>query len=383
MIVFTINSPTHTEVITMQVPFLDLKAQYAQIKDQVQPALIDVMENTAFAGGSFVAEFEKNFADYCQCKHAIGVGSGTEALWVALVAMGVKPGDEVITAANTFIATAEAISFAGATPVFVDVEEHSYNLDPVQVEAAITDKTKVIIPVHLYGQIASMDPVLAIAKKHGLRVLEDASQSHGATSSERRAGSIADAGCFSFYPGKNLGAYGEAGAITTNDDELAATMRRFRDHGQAKKYYHDMVGWNARMDGFQGAVLDIKLNYLPEWTKARQAHAAQYNQLLAEHAGIQIPSVSAGNEHVYHIYAIRTQNRDQVMQALAEKGVASGIHYPIPLHLQTAYADLGYKQGQFPVAERCAAEQISLPMYAELTEAQIAYVAEQLKYIVA
>ena len=368
--------------MTMQVPFLDLKAQYAQIKDQVTPALQAVMENTAFAGGPFVSQFEQNFADYCQCKHAIGVGNGTEALWVALIAMGVKAGDEVITAANTFIATAEAISFTGAKPVFVDVEEHSYNLDPAQLEAAITDKTKVIIPVHLYGQIANMDPVLAIAKKYSLRVLEDASQSHGALSQDRRAGSIADAGCFSFYPGKNLGAYGEAGAVTTNNDELAATMRRFRDHGQAKKYYHDMIGWNARMDGFQGAVLDIKLKYLPDWTAARQAHAAQYNTLLADNANISTPQVSSGNQHVYHIYAVRVQEREKVMKALADKGIASGIHYPIPLHLQTAYAHLGYQLGQFPIAERCAVEQISLPMYPELSDAQISYVAEQLQLIV-
>lgn len=367
----------------MQVPFLDLKAQYAQIKDQVIPALEDVMEHTAFAGGSFVSQFEQNFAQYCDCKHAIGVGNGTEALWVALLAMDIKAGDEVITAANTFIATAEAISFTGATPVFVDVEEHSYNLDPAQIEAAITDKTKAIIPVHLYGQIANIDPILAIAKKHGLRVLEDASQAHGAKAQNRLAGSIADAGCFSFYPGKNLGAYGEAGAVTTNDDELAATMRRFRDHGQAQKYYHDVVGWNARMDGFQGAVLDVKLKYLAAWTAARQAHAAQYNSLLAANPKIQTPKVSDGHEHVYHIYAIRVQERDAVMQALADRGIASGIHYPIPLHLQKAYAHLGYQAGQFPIAERCAAEQISLPMYAELSEAQIAYVAEQLNEIVA
>jgi len=364
----------------MNVPFLDLKAQYASIKDEIAPALQAVMDNTAFAGGSFVAGFEKNFASYCQCKHAIGVGNGTEALWVALLAMGVKAGDEVITSANTFIATAEAISFTGATPVFVDVEEHSYNIDPAQIEAAITEKTKVIIPVHLYGQMADMQPIMDIAKKHGLYVLEDASQSHGAEYHSQRAGSIADAGCFSFYPGKNLGAYGEAGAVTTNNDELAATMRRFRDHGQAKKYYHDMIGWNARMDGFQGAVLDVKLKHLPEWTQARQDHAAQYNALLADTAGISCPQVAAhNNQHVYHIYAVRIAEREAVMASLQSKGVASGIHYPIPLHLQEAYKDLGYQKGQFPIAERCAQQQVSLPMFAELSEDQVSYVAETLK----
>lgn len=367
----------------MPVPFLDLKAQYQSIREEIQKALQDVLDNTAFAGGKFVAEFEEGFAPYCQSKHAIGVGNGTEALWVALLAMGIQPGDEVITAANTFIATAEAISFCGARPVFVDVEPDTYNLDPTKLEAAITSKTKAIIPVHLFGQMADMDPILEIAKAHNLLVLEDASQAHGAEYKGKRAGSMGHAGSFSFYPGKNLGAYGEAGAVVTSDDAMAQTMRQFRDHGQSKKYYHDMVGWNARMDGFQGAVLHVKMGHIENWTESRRTNARRYAEQLADVKGVILPVEKDEARHVYHVYAIRVEKRDELMAFLNEKGIGCGIHYPVPLHLQKAYADLGYKNGDFPVAEESASQFVSLPMFPELTEAQVAETADAVKQFLA
>jgi dTDP-4-amino-4,6-dideoxygalactose transaminase len=292
----------------------------------------------------------------------------------------VGPGDEVITVPDTFIATAEAISVCGGRPVFVDIEEPTYNMDPARLEAAITPRTKAIIPVHLFGQMADMDPIMAIAHKHGLRVIEDACQAHGARYKERRAGSIGDAGCFSFYPGKNLGAYGEAGAVVTNDDEIADRIRMFRDHGQQKKYHHAMVGWNARMDGFQGAVLTVKLKYIDSWNVSRRENAATYGRFLADGADGLIPPVEADYAtHIYHIYAVRVKDRDTLMDALGKKGISTGIHYPIPLHLTGAYRSLGYKEGDFPVAERCAAEFVSLPMFPELTSEQIHYVADAIK----
>jgi dTDP-4-amino-4,6-dideoxygalactose transaminase len=363
----------------MNVPFLDLKAQYKTIKDEIHSAISEVMENTAFAGGPFVAKFEKEFASFCNCKHAIGVGNGTDALWLSLIALGVGPGDEVITVPNTFIATAEAITYCGAQPVFVDVDEMTYNMNPNLLEAAITPKTKAIIPVHLFGQVADMDPIIAIAKERGLYVIEDACQAHGAEYNGRKAGTMGNTGCFSFYPGKNLGAYGEAGAVVTNDDTLAEKMRTFRDHGQAKKYYHRMIGWNARMDGIQGAVLSVKLKYLSDWNEARRKHAQEYNDLLTSLSDVVKPREADYAKHVYHIYAIRIKQRDQIMTKLAEKGVSFGIHYPVPIHLQDAYSFLNLGQGNFPVAEKCASEFLSLPMYAELTEDQIAYVVDVLK----
>jgi dTDP-4-amino-4,6-dideoxygalactose transaminase len=363
----------------MQVPFLDLKAQYRAIKDEIHAAVSDVMENTAFAGGPFVAKFEKDFAAFCDCKQAIGVGNGTDALWMSLLAFGVGPGDEVITVPNTFIATAEAISYCGATPVFVDVEEVTNNMNPRLLEAAITKKTKAIIPVHLFGQPADMDPILAIARERGLYVIEDACQAHGAQYKGRKAGSMGDTGCFSFYPGKNLGAYGEAGAVVTNDDAIAEKMRMFRDHGQAKKYYHAMIGWNARMDGIQGAVLGVKLKYLTDWNESRRRHAREYTRLLSSVEDIIKPSEADYARHVYHIYAIRSKERDRLMASLVEKGISCNIHYPVPVHLQDAYGALGLGRGSFPMAETCAAEYLSLPMYPELTSEQIAWVADQVK----
>ena len=349
------------------------------MKEEIHVAIQQVLDATAFAGGPFVTRFEKEFAAFCGTKHAVGVGSGTDALWAALVAAGVGRGDEVITVPDTFIATAEAVSFCGARPVFVDIEETTYNMDPAKLEAAITSKTKAIIPVHLFGQMADMDPIMEIARKRRLYVIEDAAQAHGAEYSGKKAGSVGDAGCFSFYPGKNLGAYGEAGAVVTNNDELVDKMRMLRDHGQPRKYYHDLVGWNARMDGLQGAVLSAKLKHIDTWNEARRRNARLYNELLASGNGVILPKEAESAKHVYHIYAIRVRNRDAAMAALGQKDIATGIHYPVPLHLTGAYRSLGYKAGDFPVAERCANEFVSLPMYPELTEEQIKYVAEEIK----
>jgi dTDP-4-amino-4,6-dideoxygalactose transaminase len=366
----------------MKVPFLDLKAQYESIRPEIADAIQQVLDKTAFAGGPFVAQFEKEFASFCGTQFAAGVGSGTDALWLALLAIGVGPGDEVITVPDTFIATAEAISYCGAKPVFIDVEPVTYNMDPAKLEAAITKKTKAVIPVHLFGQMADMDPILAIARKHKLFVIEDASQAHGAEYNGKKAGSMGDVGCFSFYPGKNLGAYGEAGAVVTNNPELDKTVRMLRDHGQDKKYYHGRIGWNARMDGIQGAILSVKLKRLPTWNEGRRKNAALYDGLLKEVKGVTTPQKAAYAKHVYHIYAIRLKDRDAVISTLAANDIHCGIHYPIPLHLQEAYKALGYQKGAFPEAEKAAAEFVSLPMFAELTAEQIARVATELKAIV-
>ena len=365
----------------MKVPLLDLKSQYETIQEETTEAINQVLAASAFAGGPFVEQFEDEFAKFCQCKYAVGVGSGTDALWVALRALGIGDGDEVITAPNSFIATAEAISHCGATPVFVDIDEETFNLDPTKLEYAITRRTKAIIPVHLYGQMANMDPILKIAETYGLVVVEDAAQAHGAEYNGRPAGSVGNAGCFSFYPGKNLGAYGEAGAVVTNDAALAEKIRIFRDHGQSMKYHHAMVGWNSRMDGIQGAILSVKLKYLPAWNEARRANAQLYRNLLDGFDGVRLPVETAYNKHIYHIYAVRTKNREQVIKRLAEKDIGCGIHYPVPIHLQKAYSFMGLGKGHFPVAEKCAEEQLSLPMYPELTEEQIQFVADELKAI--
>jgi dTDP-4-amino-4,6-dideoxygalactose transaminase len=366
----------------MKVPFLDLKAQYESIRGEIAEAIQQVLDKTAFAGGPFVAQFEKEFAVFCGTRFASGVGSGTDALWMALMGLGIGPGDEVVTVPDTFIATAEAISWCGAKPVFVDVDPVTYNMDPSKVEAAVTEKTKAIIPVHLFGQMADMDPILEIARKRKLFVIEDASQAHGAEYKGRKAGSIGDAGCFSFYPGKNLGAYGEAGAVVTNDAALDGKIRMLRDHGQAKKYHHTMVGWNARMDGIQGAVLSVKLRHLPAWTEGRRRNAALYGELLKGVKGLTIPTEAGYGKHVYHIYAIRVPGRDRLIATLAEKDIHCGIHYPIPVHLLGAYKSLGYLMGAFPFAEKASSEFVSLPMFSELTTDQIRFVAEGLDQIV-
>jgi dTDP-4-amino-4,6-dideoxygalactose transaminase len=307
---------------------------------------------------------------------------------MALLALGVGPGDEVITVPNTFIATAEAISFCGAMPVFVDIDEKTYTMDPQKLEdylkirnpqSAIQNRPKAIIPVHIFGQMADMDPIMELARENGLFVIEDACQAHGAEYKGRAAGSIGDAGCFSFYPGKNLGAYGEAGAIVTNNSELAEKLAMFRDHGQSKKYYHDMIGWNARMDGFQGAILNVKLKHLAVWTEARRKNAKIYNDLLSHLDGLIVPHEADYAKHVYHVYAIRVQIREKLMTALSEKDIYCGIHYPVPVHLQDAYESSGIKNGSCPGAEKCAEEYVSLPMFSELTSEQQHFVGDKIK----
>jgi dTDP-4-amino-4,6-dideoxygalactose transaminase len=363
----------------MQVPFLNLKAQHDPIRAELLASIEEVVDSNAFAGGPFVAKFEEDFAAFCQTHHAVGLGSGTEALWLPLLAFGIGPGDEVITVPSTFMATAEAISYCGARPVFVDIDEQTYTLDPKQLERAITPRTKAIIPVHLFGQVADMDPIMEIARRHNLYVIEDACQAHGAEYKGRKAGSIGHAGCFSFYPGKNLGAFGEAGALVTNDPSLAEKIRILRDHGQESKYHHSCIGWNARMDGIQGAVLQIKLKHLDQGNAARRAHARLYGELLAGLADLITPPVAEYGQPVYHIYAVRIKERDRILQALAQRGIACGIHYPKPVHLQKAYHGLGLGIGSFPVAEKCADEFLSLPMFPDLTPIQIETVARELK----
>jgi dTDP-4-amino-4,6-dideoxygalactose transaminase len=363
----------------VRVPFLDLSAHHAPLRSEFDAAIGEVIESAAFAGGPFVEGFEADFARYCGCEYAIGVGSGTDALWLALLAFGVGVGDEVITVPNTFMATAEAISFCGAKPVFVDVDALTYTMDPTLLEEAITSRTKAIIPVHLFGQPADMDPILEIARSHRLIVIEDAAQAHGAEYKGRRAGSLGDVGCFSFYPGKNLGAFGEAGAVVTNDPELRQKIRILRDHGQIHKYYHTMVGWNARMDGIQAAILGVKLRHLERGNELRRSHAANYDEALGGIEELVTPYTADYARHVYHIYAIRVPSRDEIIELLAEMGVACGIHYPVPIHLQDAYKSLEYKIGTFPVAERAAHQFISLPIYPELTATQIAIVTGAVK----
>jgi dTDP-4-amino-4,6-dideoxygalactose transaminase len=363
----------------VKIPFLDLKSHHAPLRGEFDRAIRKVIDSGAFAGGPFVAEFEKAFAAYCDCQHAIGVGSGTEALWLALLALGVGAEDEVITVPSTFMATAEAITYCGAKPVFVDVDDRTYTMDPTQLNKVLTARTKAVIPVHLFGQPAEMDPILDFAHEHGLCVIEDAAQAHGAEYKGRKAGSLGDVGCFSFYPGKNLGAFGEAGAVVTNSFDLREKITVLRDHGQVRKYHHAMVGWNCRMDGIQAAVLGVKLQHLERGNQLRRAHALQYNQALAGLDELLTPFQADYAHHVYHIYAIRVQERDEVMRALEEKGIGCGVHYPVPIHLQEAYRNLGYESGAFPVSERTAGEFISLPMFPELTETQIEFVAEAVK----
>jgi dTDP-4-amino-4,6-dideoxygalactose transaminase len=363
----------------MQVPFLNLRLHHEPIRADLRSAIDEVIEASAFAGGRFVELFEDDFARSCGARYVSGLGSGTDALWFALLAVGVGPGDEVITVPSTFMATAEAISFCGAKPVLVDIEPRTCTLDPNQLEAAITPRTKAIVPVHLFGQMADMDPITAIAKKHGLAVIEDACQAHAAEYKGRKAGTIGDIGCFSFYPGKNLGALGEAGAAITSNLRYKQTIDTLRDHGQVKKYHHSMIGWNGRMDGIQAAVLRVKLKHLPAYTATRQKKAKEYRELLAEYSELQLPFEAPGRAHVYHLYAVRTKLRDQLFATLARDGVQCGIHYPVPIHLQPAYKGLGYRRGSFPVAEQCADEFLSLPIYAELTSEQIHYVSERVE----
>lgn len=364
------------------VPFLNLRAQHDPLRAEIMSSIEEVIDGNAFAGGPFVAKFEEEFAAFCDTRHAIGLGSGTEALWLALLAMGVGPGDEVITVPATFMATAEAITYCGAKPVFVDIDERTYTMAPEGIERAITPRTKAIIPVHLYGQMADMDPIMEIARRHKLFVVEDACQAHGAEYKGRKAGSIGHAGCFSFYPGKNLGALGEAGAVVTNDPALASEIAVLRDHGQVTKYHHSRIGWNARMDGIQGAVLRLKLRSLAHGNSLRRSNARLYDDLLSETEGVVLPHVAYYSIPVFHLYVIRVKRRDHVLQEMARRGVMCGIHYPKPVHLQAAYKDLGLGVGSFPVTERCAAESLSLPMFPELVPTQIETVTRELISIV-
>ncbi|MFO1393234.1 MAG: DegT/DnrJ/EryC1/StrS family aminotransferase [Steroidobacteraceae bacterium] len=360
------------------IPFVDLKAQYASIKTEVNAAIQGVLESCQFTLGSEVARFEEEFAAYSGAKLGIGVNTGTSALHMALLAADIGPGDEVITVPFTFVATVAAIHYSGATPVLVDIDPRTFTMDPAQFEAAITPRTRAVIPVHLYGQMADMDPILAIARKHKLLVIEDACQAHGAEYKGRRAGSTGDMGCFSFYPGKNLGAYGEGGMVVTSDAAYARRIRMLRDWGAETKYQHVLKGYNFRMEGIQGAVLRVKLRHLDAWTEARRDAAARYDNGLAG-SGVPAPEAMTHNRHVYHIYAIRTANRHAWMDALSAQGIQTGIHYPIPVHLLPAYRDLGYSAGQFPESERAANEVLSLPMFPELTAQQSETVVEAVR----
>ncbi|WP_144222522.1 DegT/DnrJ/EryC1/StrS family aminotransferase [Mesorhizobium amorphae] len=351
------------------IPFVDLKTQYASIKPEVDAAIQRTLETCLFTLGDEVAAFEKEFAAYSQAAFGAGVNTGTSALHLGLLAAGIGPGDEVITSPFTFVATVAAIYYTGATPVLVDIDPATYTIDPAQIEAAITPATKAIIPIHLYGQPADMDPIIAIARKHGLTVLEDACQAHGAEYKGKRVGAIGDMAAFSFYPGKNLGAYGEGGMLTTDNAKHNRAVRMLRDWGAERRYHHELKGYNYRLEGLQGSVLRVKLRYLDLWTERRRAIAARYDTMFAG-TGLPTPFVRSDVRHVYHIYAIRTPDRASWQEALNTQGIQSGIHYPIPVHLLPAYADLGYRQGQFPHAERAAAEVLSLPMFAEFTEQQ-------------
>jgi len=362
----------------MAIPFLDLKAQHRPLKAELMEAASRVLDSCQFALGDEVLAFEEELAAFCGARFAAGVNTGTSALHLALLAGGIGPGDEVITVPHTFVATVAAIRYAGARPVLVDVDPVSYTMNPRLVEAAITERTRAIMPVHLYGQPADMNPILEIAERHRLLVIEDACQAHGAEYARRRAGSIGHMAAFSFYPGKNLGACGEGGALCTNDPLVIDKVRMLRDWGQSRRYHHVLEGYNYRMDGMQAAFLRVKLRHLPAWTEARRAHAARYAELFAG-SRVRFPREMPYAKHVYHIYAVMAEDRDALHRTLAERGIATAFHYPVPVHLQPCFAHLGYRAGQLPVAEKAAAEEISLPMFAELTDEQIVEVASAVK----
>ena len=366
----------------IRVPYLDLKTQYQSIKAEIDAAIARVLDSCQFVLGPEVAAFEQEFAAYCGAAECIAVNSGTSALHLALLAAGVGPGDEVITVPFTFVASVSAITYAGARPVLVDIDPRTFTMDPAAIEAAITPRTKAILPVHLYGQSADMDPIMEVARRHGLIVIEDAAQAHGAKYKGRSVGSIGDMACFSFYPGKNLGAYGEGGAVTTSNAEYARIIRMLRDWGQDRKYHHMLKGFNYRMEGFQGAILRVKLRHLEHWTEARRAVVSLYNQHLAD-SGVETPTEMSWARHVYHVYTLRTDDRDGLQASLQADGIQTGIHYPVPVHLQAAYADLGYERGAFPHSETAANQVLSLPLYPELSSQAVAEVAGAVKRAVA
>lgn len=365
----------------MHIPFVDLKAQYATLKDDIADAVRGVLESAQFIGGEAVASFEREFAAYCQVPHARGVASGTDALHLALRALGIGHGDEVVTTAHTFIATAAAIVATGARPVFVDIDPDTHTIDPEMIEHALTDRTKAIVAVHLFGQPADMGPIKDIARRRGLFVIEDAAQAHGAEYQGIRTGALGDVACFSFYPGKNLGAYGDGGAVTTNSAAIAERIERLRDHGRTSHYHHTEVGFNSRLDAIQAAILKVKLRRLDEWNANRRRAAECYTTELAQ-SGIKTPVVRKGSTHVYHLYVITTNERDAMRSKLDEAGVATGIHYPLPLHLQPAFAYLGYKRGDLPFCEMMAARSLSLPMFPELARDQVRRIASIARAVV-
>lgn len=372
----------------MNIPFLDLKANYNSIKSEVNAAIQQVLDNTAYILGASVQNFERDFSAAHQVKYCLGTSSGTDANHLVLWGLGIGAGDEVIVPANTFIATAWGATLCAATPVFVDCDPETYNIDPAKVEKAITKKTKAIVAVHLYGQSADLDPLIDIAKKHNLILVEDAAQAHLAEYKGKLVGGLTEAASFSYYPGKNLGAYGEGGAVTTNNEALYNKIKKLREHGQSQKYYHDILGHNYRMEGIQGAVLEVKLKYLSKWTDARRSVAAKYNEGLKNFAKVITPKEASYAKHVYHLYVIQlndgsleksNQLRDKLKDFLIQNGVNVGLHYPIPLHMQECFKNLGYKKGDFPNSEKIAEAGLSLPMFPELTDEQINYVIEKIK----
>lgn len=360
----------------MKIPFVDLKAQYDTIKGDIDQAISTVIKESAFIGGRYVTAFEHSFATYVGTEHCVGVGNGTDAIFIALKSLGITKGNAVITAANSFIATSEAVSMTGAKVVFVDCDKDTYTIDVDKIEKAITNKTKAIIPVHLYGQSADMEKILAIAKKYNLFVIEDAAQAHGATYKSRNVGIFGNCACFSFFPGKNLGAYGDGGAVVTNDTELANRIRMYANHGRMEKYNHEFEGINSRLDGIQAAILDIKLKHLENWITRRRAIAQKYSDELKDI--VTIPTVKF-ERHVYHLYVIRAKNRDKLKEFLANSGISTGIHYPVPLPFLKAYSYLGYRPADFPVAYAFKDELLSLPIYSDMTDEQVDFVIEKVK----
>lgn len=364
----------------MNIPLVDLKAQYSTIKDEIDPVVADVLGSCAFIGGKHVKSFEADFAAFCGTEYCVGVGNGTDALFIALKALGVGAGDEVITAANSFIATSEAITMTGARVVFADIDPVTYNIGVADLERKITGNTKAVVPVHLYGQPADMEPITALARKHGLKIVGDAAQAHGALYHGEKIATLVDATCYSFYPGKNLGAYGDGGAVVTDDGELADRVRMFANHGRADKYNHEFEGVNSRLDGLQAAILGVKLRHLDDWTEKRRAHASRYNWLLAD-APVTTPAEIDNVRAVYHLYVIRVprEKRDALMGRLKENGVAAGIHYPIALPCLKAYEYLGHSENDFPHAVKASQEIVSLPMFPELTDEQVGYIVDKVK----